>query len=68
MYTSSTTACSQKHRCRGQATSITYLEGVSSFSDPACKACELYYIAICGLSGSTMFCPIITLTTWFQEK
>ena len=39
-----------------------------NLSYPACKACALYYIVICGLSGSTIFCHIISNGTNFGKK
>jgi hypothetical protein len=40
--------------------SITHYECVSSLSYPPCKAHAPYYIAICGLPGSTVFFHIIS--------
>jgi hypothetical protein len=38
-----------------------------SLKYPACNAHEAYFI-ICGLSASTIFLPIISLTAGFSEK
>jgi hypothetical protein len=46
--------------CRGKAVNITYWVCICSLSYPACNAHAPYYIAICGLSGCTVFCRIIS--------
>jgi len=48
--------CSRNQCCCGKAVSILYSDGGSvNLSYPACKAHAPNYIAICGLSVSTIF-------------
>ena len=51
MYKWYTEICSQNHCCSGKAISTTYSERVSY---SPCKMHGLYYIVVCGLSGSTL--------------
>jgi len=51
------------HCCCGKAVSILYSDGGSvNLSYPACKAHAANYIAICDLSGSTIF------STLYRER
>jgi hypothetical protein len=48
------------HYCHRKTISITYSERVCSLSYSACKAQVPYYIAICGVSDSSIFFHIIS--------
>lgn len=58
MYKCNIEAHSRDHCCCGKALSTTYSECMCLYSClgyPACKKHVPYYIAICGLPGSTIF-------------
>jgi len=59
--------CSCKHCCSGKAIRVICSKGI-------CVACNIQHsmcmchTAICCLSGSTVFFPIMPLTAWFLKK
>jgi cytochrome c oxidase assembly protein Cox11 len=54
--------------CRGKAISMTYSECVCSLIYLAYKAHVPFYVAICGLSGSTIFLRIIIKAAQFEGE